>query len=106
MSRVLIIGWDGAAWRILDPLLERGVLPKGRRFTYPESLADDLARAGAPFPINGMSWTTFRHRPDPFLDEARDLTVARQRATEHLLDTTDWRVGVAVFVATDRIQHC
>src|SRR3989442_1397776 len=26
-SRVLLIGWDGADWRILDPLLERGVLP-------------------------------------------------------------------------------
>ena len=27
MSRVLLIGWDGADWRILDPLLEAGVLP-------------------------------------------------------------------------------
>src|SRR6266542_4493995 len=27
MSRVLLIGWDGADWRILDPLLERGALP-------------------------------------------------------------------------------
>ena len=208
MSRVLIIGWDGADWRILDPLLERGalpnlralldrgaravlrstipthswaawpsfltgvdpadhgvydileirrgagrqfpvtyrsirertflhdltaagtetvmvnvpltspppavsgklvaggVLPKGRPFTHPESLAADLAREGRPFPINGMSWTTFRHRPEPFLDEATQLTTARQRATEHLLDTTDWRVACAVFVATDRIQHC
>src|SRR5437870_805008 len=26
-SNVLLIGWDGADWRILDPLLERGVLP-------------------------------------------------------------------------------
>ena len=27
MGRVLLIGWDGADWRILDPLLERGDLP-------------------------------------------------------------------------------
>src|SRR2546423_217841 len=27
MPRVLLIGWDGADWRILDPLLEAGVLP-------------------------------------------------------------------------------
>ena len=27
MSRVLVIGWDGADWRILDPLIERGALP-------------------------------------------------------------------------------
>jgi predicted AlkP superfamily phosphohydrolase/phosphomutase len=92
--------------RIAGKLVAGGVLPKGRPFTYPESVAGELADAGTPFPINGMSWTTFRHRPEPFLDEARELTTARQRAAEHLLDTTDWRVAVAVFVATDRIQHC
>src|SRR6266508_4346586 len=27
MPRVLLIGWDGADWRILDPLLERRELP-------------------------------------------------------------------------------
>ena len=27
MSRVLLIAWDGADWRILDPLLEQGALP-------------------------------------------------------------------------------
>src|SRR5713101_7697571 len=27
MSRILLIGWDGADWRILDPLLEKGALP-------------------------------------------------------------------------------
>ena len=51
-------------------LVAGGVLPKGRPFTHPESLAADLARAGCPFPINGMSWTTFRNRPEPFLEQA------------------------------------
>ena len=27
MSRVILIAWDGADWRILDSLLERGDLP-------------------------------------------------------------------------------
>src|SRR6266508_6538990 len=27
MSRVILIAWDGADWRILDPLLEQGALP-------------------------------------------------------------------------------
>ena len=27
MSRVILIAWDGADWRILDPLLESGALP-------------------------------------------------------------------------------
>jgi predicted AlkP superfamily phosphohydrolase/phosphomutase len=91
---------------ISGKLIAGGVLPKGRPFTHPESLAGELERAGAPFPINGMSWTTFRHRPEPFLAEAVELVRARQRATEHLLDTTAWQVGVVVFVAPDRIQHC
>ena len=26
-GRVLIVGWDGADWDILDPMLERGELP-------------------------------------------------------------------------------
>src|SRR4051794_20553902 len=26
-GRVLVVGWDGADWDVLDPLLERGALP-------------------------------------------------------------------------------
>lgn len=91
---------------IKGKLVAGGVLPKWRPFTHPEGLADELARAGAPFPINGMSWTTFRHRPEPFLAEVMEVTRARIRATEHLVDTTDWDLFCAVFVATDRVQHC
>src|SRR6266567_163964 len=149
MSRVLLIGWDGADWRILDPLLEAGVLPnlaalidrggravlrstipthswtawpsfltgvdpadhgvfdipEWRPFTHPEGLAGELEAAGCPWPINGMSWTTYRNRPQAFLEEVRTVTAARQKAMEHLLDTTDWRVACFVYFSTDRIQH-
>ncbi len=87
-------------------LVAGGVLPKWRTHTHPEGLAEELERAGVPFPINGMSWTTFRNRPEPFLQEAMDLTEARIRADEHLLDTTDWRFAALIFVASDRVQHC
>jgi predicted AlkP superfamily phosphohydrolase/phosphomutase len=87
-------------------LVAGGVLPKWRSFTHPPGLAEDLEHAGTPFPINGMSWTTFRNRPEPFLEQAMHITEARIRATEHLLDTTDWRFASLVFVATDRVQHC
>ncbi len=92
--------------RIDGKLVAGGVLPKWRPFTHPESLAGELEKAGAPFPINGMSWTTFRNRPEPFLEEARELTEARTRANLHLLDTTDWRFAALIYVATDRVQHC
>lgn len=92
--------------QITGKLVAGGVLPKRRPYTWPESLEQELAAAGAPFPINGMSWTTFRNHPEPLVEEAATLVRARQRSVEHLLDTTDWRVAVAVFVAPDRLQHC
>jgi predicted AlkP superfamily phosphohydrolase/phosphomutase len=92
--------------RVKGKLVAGGVLPKWRPFTHPESLAEELEKAGTPFPINGMSWTTFRHRPEPFLAEAMELTEARIRANEHLLGTTDWGLACLVYVATDRVQHC
>jgi predicted AlkP superfamily phosphohydrolase/phosphomutase len=91
---------------IKGKLVAGGVLPKRRPYTHPASLAEDLEAAGTPYPINGMSWTTFHNRPRPFLEEVRRFVTARQQATEHILDTTDWQVACAVFVATDRIHHC
>lgn len=91
---------------IRGKLVAGGVLPKRRPFTHPETLEADLEQAGCPWPINGMSWTTFHNRPEAFLEEVRDVTTARQRAMEHLLDTTDWQVGCFVYFSTDRVQHC
>jgi predicted AlkP superfamily phosphohydrolase/phosphomutase len=91
---------------IKGKLVAGGVLPKRRPYTHPESLAGELESAGFPYPINGMSWTTFHNRPGSFLDEAEQLVRARQRATEHILQTTEWGVACVVFVATDRINHC
>ncbi len=87
-------------------LIAGGVLPKGHPFTHPASLADELERDGTPWPINGISWTTFHNRPMPLLDEALEITNARQRVNERLLDEGDWEVACMVYVATDRIQHC
>jgi predicted AlkP superfamily phosphohydrolase/phosphomutase len=92
--------------QIQGKLIGGGVLPKRRAFTHPEGLADELQAAGCPWPINGTSWTTFRNRPEALLEEAVSFVRARQRAAEHLMDTTDWRVACLVFVETDRLQHC
>jgi predicted AlkP superfamily phosphohydrolase/phosphomutase len=91
---------------IAGKLVAGGVLPKWRAFTHPESLAGELEKAGCPWPINGMSWTTYHNRPQPFLEEVRQVTTARQKAMEHMLDTTDWRVACFVYFSTDRVQHC
>ena len=87
-------------------LIAGGVLPKGRDFTHPSGLAADLAKAGRAWPINGMSWTTYRHRPDAYLDEVNEVTRARIRAMDWLIDETEWDLAAFVFFSTDRVQHC
>jgi predicted AlkP superfamily phosphohydrolase/phosphomutase len=202
-NRVLIVGWDGADWEILDPLLEAGELPalqglleRGRRgvsrsclpshswaawptfltgrdpgghgvfdileyrpgaarrmpvswksilaptwpervseagkttlllnvpLTYPPPEIQGTVIAGGVlpvrtayshppeagprlgWPINGGSWTTFRHRPAELVDDLENLTRKRAAAMRTLLDEEPWDVCCAVFVSTDRAQHC
>jgi predicted AlkP superfamily phosphohydrolase/phosphomutase len=90
---------------ISGKVIAGGVLPASRSYTYPLDLQQELDEQ-APFPINGMSWTTFRNRPEAFLDETAAITAKRQKTFEYLLDTTEWDFGVLVYVSTDRIQHC
>ena len=82
-----------------------GVLPASRSYMHPVELQKELDEK-APFPVNGMSWTTFRNRPEAFLEECAEITAKRQKAFEYLMDTTEWDFGVLVYVSTDRIQHC
>ncbi len=62
MPRVLVIGWDGADWRILDPMLQSGALP---------SLAALLERGGravlkSTVPTHSWSaWPSFLTGVDP-----------------------------------------
>jgi predicted AlkP superfamily phosphohydrolase/phosphomutase len=86
-------------------LLAGGVLPKGRTFTTPGDLPETLAKAGLDWPINGMSWTTYRNRPDAYLDEAFEVTGKRIKVSEWLMDNTEWDLMASVFVSIDRTQH-
>jgi predicted AlkP superfamily phosphohydrolase/phosphomutase len=202
-NRVLVVGWDGADWDVLDPLLAagelpalRGLLDRGRRgvsrsclpshswaawptfltgrdpgghgvfdileyrpgatrrlpvssasiraATWPERLSEagkatllvnvpltypppqirGVVIAGGvipprppyshppdagprlDWPINGGSWTTFRHRPSELVDELEELTRKRAAAMRTLMDEEPWDVACLVFVSPDRAQHC
>ena len=87
-------------------LLAGGVLPKNRTFTAPADLPDTLAKAGLEWPINGMSWTTYHNKPDPYLDEAYEVTAKRIKVSEWLMDNTEWDLMASVWVSIDRTQHC
>ena len=86
-------------------LLAGGVLPKGRTFTHPADLPDTLAGQDLDWPINGMSWTTYRNRPDAYLDEAFEVTAKRIAVSEYLMDNSDWDLMASVWVSIDRTQH-
>src|SRR5215211_94413 len=90
---------------ITGNLLAGGVLPKGRTFTHPADLPETLAEHGLEWPINGMSWTTYRNRPDAYLDEAFEVTAKRIAVSEHLMDNSDWDLMASVWVSIDRTQH-
>ena len=81
------------------------MLPKGRTYSQPADLPEQLEKAGVPWVINGMSWTTYRNRPDQYLDEALEITGKRIRATEWLMDNSDWDLMASVWVSVDRTQH-
>ena len=83
-----------------------GVLPKNRQFTQPADLPEQLQKAGLEWPINGMSWTTYHNKPDAYLDEAFEVTGKRIKASEWLMDNTDWDLMASVWVSIDRTQHC
>jgi predicted AlkP superfamily phosphohydrolase/phosphomutase len=202
-NRVLVIGWDGADWDVLDPLLAGGELPalralveRGRRgvsrsslpshswaawptfltgrdpaghgvfdvleyrpgatrrlpvssrsilaptwperlteagkttllvnvpLTYPPPSIRGVAIAGGvvppgsvysqpadvgprlDWPINGGSWTTFRHRPLELVADLEALTRKRATGMRSLLEEEPWDVACIVFVSPDRVQHC
>ena len=54
--RVLIIGLDGATWDVLDPLIERGLMPNMRALV--QGGTSGVLRSTVP-PITPAAWTTF-----------------------------------------------
>src|SRR5439155_20603983 len=78
MTRVLLIGWDGADWRILDPLLESGVLP---------NLAALIARGGkstlkSTLPTHSWAaWPSFLTGVDPADHGVFDILESRGGST-------------------------
>ena len=91
---------------IKGKLIAGGVLPKGPAVSYPGDLLQTLEKAGVPWEVNGMSWTTYHNKPDQYLEEALRVTGKRIKATEWLMDNSDWDFLMSVWVSVDRTQHC
>ncbi len=78
-----------------------GVIPPKAVYSHPPETGPALH-----WPINGGSWTTFRHRPLELVADVERVTADRAAAVRRLLDTEPWDVACVVFVSPDRIQHC
>lgn len=62
MSSLLIVGWDGASWNVIRPLLEKGCLPNLARLCHQG--CSGALRAPWP-PVTFPSWTTFMTGVNP-----------------------------------------
>ncbi len=62
MSRVILIAWDGADWRILDPLLEQGALPNLQALI--DRGQQDVLRSTVPT-HTWSAWPSLPHRRRP-----------------------------------------
>jgi predicted AlkP superfamily phosphohydrolase/phosphomutase len=78
-----------------------GVVPPGKTYSHPAGVGPQLG-----WPINGGSWTTFRHRPLDLVADLEALTRKRAAAMRTLLDEQFWDAACIVFVSPDRAQHC
>jgi tetratricopeptide (TPR) repeat protein len=59
--RVLLIGWDGADWRMINPLLEQGRMPNLRRFTDDGVMGNVASLSPMLSPILWTSIATGKH---------------------------------------------
>jgi predicted AlkP superfamily phosphohydrolase/phosphomutase len=97
-----------------DPVngfLVSGMLsPKGRTFTYPPTLGDELLAAVPGYRID-LEWQLYAGREGVLLRDLTEMTRQRARACHYLLDHQDWHGSsgpdllAIAFVGPDRLQH-
>lgn len=75
-------------------------------FAHPPELPDDLSASGIDYIIDVPSLASVRRRdPARLPDSVRRMVDGRARTILHLMQSRQWDVLMAVFVATDRVQH-
>src|SRR4029079_2690856 len=80
-NRVLIVGWDGADWEILDPMLGRGELPNLAKLI--ERGRKGGSRSCLPSP-SWAAWPTFLTGRDPGGHGVFDILEYRPGASRRL----------------------
>jgi predicted AlkP superfamily phosphohydrolase/phosphomutase len=75
-------------------------------FAHPANLLNELRRRGIHYYIDAPNLGTLSSRAPHRLPRlVQRLVEARSRTILHLMETRPWQVLMAVFIATDRVQH-
>ncbi len=128
-QRVLLIGWDGADWRMFNPLLERGQMPNLERFINEGVMGNVASLTPMLSPILWTSIATGKYadkhqilgfaEPDGATGNVRPVTSGSRRcqALWNILAQRGLKAGVVSwlgshpaepingFVVTDRFAH-
>lgn len=128
-SRVLLIGWDGADWKMIDPLLEKGQMPNLERLINAGVMGNIASLTPMLSPILWSSMATGKHadkhqilgfaEPDGATGNIRPVTSTSRKckAIWRILSDRGLRAGVVNwfashpaekingFVVTDRFAH-
>lgn len=88
MNRTLLLGLDGAAFRILDPLMENGTMPFLKSFARRGVRAGLLSTAN---PLTPPAWTSLITGRTPGNHGIIDFIWAEERKTDHYFTLYNFR---------------
>lgn len=74
-------------------------------FCYPVELLHDLRQAVPGYVVQHEGIFDPRGRESQMLQAVREMTAMRQQTVLHFLDHAEWDFFIAVFMATDLLQH-
>jgi len=111
-QRVLLVGWDGADWRVINPLLEQGALPNLERFVNEGVMGNIASLTPMLSPILWTSIATGKYadkhqvlgfvEPDGATGKVRPVRSSSRhcKALWNILSDAGLRVGVVSWLAT------
>jgi predicted AlkP superfamily phosphohydrolase/phosphomutase len=62
-KKVLLVGWDAADWKVITPLMERGLMP-ATRLLVEQGVSGEIATLTPP--LSPMLWTSIATGKRPF----------------------------------------
>ena len=116
-KRVLLVGWDGADWKMIEPLLEKGQMPNLERFVNGGVMGNIASLTPMLSPILWTSIATGKHadkhqilgfaEPDGATGNIRPVTSTSRKckAIWNVLSERGFKCGVVNWFASHPAEH-